>query len=170
MVSLTSENERYSSLYLSNYMNLRIKDEISRVPGVGGVQIFGGNNYSMRVWLNPEKLKARNLTTQDVYAAIQEQNVQVAAGQIGQPPSPNTLDFQYIVSALGRLSDTEQFENIVVKASEDGRVTYLKDVARVELGGQNYDQYAEKGGVPSSSMAVNQLPGANALSLSLIHI
>jgi HAE1 family hydrophobic/amphiphilic exporter-1 len=166
VVSLTSENDRYSSLYLSNYMNLRIKDEISRVPGVGGVQIFGGNNYSMRVWLNPEKLKARNLTTQDVYAAIQEQNVQVAAGQIGQPPSPNTLDFQYIVSALGRLSEPEQFENIVVKASEDGRVTYLKDVARVELGGQNYDQYAEKGGVPSSSMAVNQLPGANALSVA----
>ncbi len=166
VASLTSENNRYSSLFLSNYANLRMRDELSRVPGVGGVTIFGGNNYSMRVWLDPEKLKSRNLTTQDVYAAIQEQNVQVAAGQVGQPPSPNTLEFQYIVSALGRLSDPEQFENIVVKAGEDGRVTYLKDIARVELGAQSYDQYAEKGGVPSASLGVYQLPGANALAVA----
>lgn len=166
VASLTSENNRYSSLFLSNYANLRMRDELSRVPGVGGVTIFGGNNYSMRVWLNPEKLKARNLTTQDVYAAIQEQNVQVAAGQVGQPPSPNTLDFQYIVSALGRLSSPEQFEEIVIKASDDGRVTYLKDVARVELGAQSYDQYAEKGGKPSASLGVYQLPGANALAVA----
>jgi HAE1 family hydrophobic/amphiphilic exporter-1 len=166
VASLTSENNRYSSLFLSNYANLRMRDELSRVPGVGGVTIFGGNNYSMRVWLDPEKLKSRNLTTQDVYAAIQEQNVQVAAGQVGQPPSPNTLEFQYIVSALGRLSNPEQFENIVVKASEDGRVTYLKDIARVELGAQSYDQYAEKGGVPSASLGVYQLPGANALAVA----
>ncbi len=166
VASLTSENNRYSSLFLSNYANLRMRDELSRVPGVGGVTIFGGNNYSMRVWLDPEKLKSRNLTVQDVYAAIQEQNVQVAAGQVGQPPSPNTLEFQYIVSALGRLSDPEQFENIVVKASEDGRVTYLKDIARVELGAQSYDQYAEKGGVPSASLGVYQLPGANALAVA----
>ena len=166
VASLTSENNRYSSLFLSNYANLRMRDELSRVPGVGGVTIFGGNNYSMRVWLNPEKLKARNLTTQDVYAAIQEQNVQVAAGQVGQPPSPNTLDFQYIVSALGRLSSPEQFEEIVIKASDDGRVTYLKDVARVELGAQSYDQYAEKGGKPSASLGIYQLPGANALAVA----
>jgi HAE1 family hydrophobic/amphiphilic exporter-1 len=136
------------------------------VPGVGGVTIFGGNNYSMRVWLNPEKLKARNLTPQDVYAAIQEQNVQIAAGQIGQPPSPNTLDFQYIVSALGRLSTPEQFENIVIKAGEDNRVTYLKDVARIELGAQSYDQYNEKHGKPSASLGIYQLPGANALDVA----
>ncbi|BBO33302.1 efflux RND transporter permease subunit [Lacipirellula parvula] len=166
VVSLTSENDRYSSLFLSNYANLRMKDELSRVSGVGGVTIFGGNNYSMRVWLDPEKLKARNLTTQDVYASIQEQNVQVAAGQVGQPPSPNELDFQYIVSALGRLSTPEQFEDIVIKVSQDGRVTYLKDVARVELGAQSYDQYSEKGGVPSASMGIYQLPGANALSVA----
>jgi HAE1 family hydrophobic/amphiphilic exporter-1 len=166
VVSLTSENNRYSSLFLSNYANLRMRDELSRVPGVGGVTIFGGNNYSMRVWLDPQKLKARNLTTQDVYAAIQEQNVQVAAGQVGQPPTNNSLEFQYIVSALGRLSTPEQFENIVVKASEDGRVTYLKDIARVELGAQSYDQYAEKGGVPSASLGIYQLPGANALAVA----
>src|SRR5690606_23076147 len=166
VVSLTSESDVYDSLFLSNYANLLMRDELSRVPGVGGVTVFGGNNYSMRVWLNPEKLKARNLTTQDVYAAIQEQNVQVAAGQVGQPPSPNTLDFQYIVSALGRLSTPEQFEQIVIKASDDGRVTYLKDVARVELGAQSYDQYAEKGGKPSASMGVYQLPGANALAVA----
>jgi len=166
VASLTSEDDRYSSLFLSNYASLRIRDELSRVPGVGGVTIFGGNNYSMRVWLNPEKLKARNLTTQDVYAAIQEQNVQVAAGQVGQQPAPDDLDFQYIVTALGRLSNADQFENIVIKSGEDGRVTYLKDVARIELGAQNYDQYAEKGGKPSASMGVYQLPGANALEVA----
>jgi HAE1 family hydrophobic/amphiphilic exporter-1 len=166
VASLTSENNRYSSLFLSNYANLRMRDELSRVPGVGGVTIFGGNNYSMRVWLDPQKLKARNLTTQDVYAAIQEQNVQVAAGQVGQPPTNDSLEFQYIVSALGRLSTPEQFENIVVKASDDGRVTYLKDIARIELGAQSYDQYAEKGGKPSASLGVYQLPGANALAVA----
>jgi HAE1 family hydrophobic/amphiphilic exporter-1 len=166
VASLTSENDRYSSLFLSNYASLRMRDELSRVQGVGGVTIFGGNNYSMRVWLDPRKLKARNLTTQDVYAAIQEQNVQVAAGQVGQPPTNDTLEFQYIVSALGRLSTPEQFENIVVKASEDGRVTYLKDIARIELGAQSYDQYAEKGGKPSASLGVYQLPGANALAVA----
>ena len=166
VASLTSENDRYSSLFLSNYASLRMRDELSRVPGVGGVTIFGGNNYSMRVWLDPQKLKARNLTTQDVYAAIQEQNVQVAAGQVGQPPTNNSLEFQYIVSALGRLSTPEQFETIVVKASDDGRVTYLKDIARIELGAQSYDQYAEKGGKPSASLGVYQLPGANALAVA----
>jgi HAE1 family hydrophobic/amphiphilic exporter-1 len=166
VASLTSEDDRYDSLFLSNYANLRMRDELSRVPGVGNVTIFGGNNYSMRVWLNPEKLKSRNLTTQEVYAAIQEQNVQVAAGQVGQPPAPNDLDFQYIITALGRLSDPGQFEDIVIKSGEDGRVTYLKDVARVELGAQSYDQYAEKGGKPSASLGIFQLPGANALAVA----
>ncbi len=166
VASLTSEKNRYDSLFLSNYASLRMQDELSRVPGVGGVTIFGGNDYSMRVWLNPEKLKARNLTTQDVQAAIQEQNVQVAAGQLGQQPAPDSLDFQYIVTALGRLSNPEQFENIVLKSADNGRVTYLKDVARIELGAQNYDQYAQTGGKPSANIGIFQLPGANALAVA----
>jgi hydrophobic/amphiphilic exporter-1 (mainly G- bacteria), HAE1 family len=166
VVSLTSEDNKYDALFLSNYASLRMRDELSRVPGVGGVTIFGGNDYSMRVWLNPEKLKARNLTTQDVIAAIQEQNVQVAAGQVGQQPAPTSLDFQYIVTALGRLSEPEQFEDIVIKAGPDNRVTYLKDVARVELGGKTYDAYAEKGGVQSASIGIFQLPGANAMEVA----
>jgi HAE1 family hydrophobic/amphiphilic exporter-1 len=166
VVSLTSEDDRYDSLFLSNYATLRMRDELSRVDGVGNVTIFGGNNYSMRVWLDPDKLKARNLTTGDVFAAIQEQNVQVAAGQVGQQPAPNSLEFQYIVTALGRLSTPEQFENIVIKSGGEGRVAYLKDVARVELGAQTYDQYSEKGGKPSASMGIFQLPGANALAVA----
>ena len=166
VASLTSENNRYDSLFLSNYAALRMQDELSRVPGVGNVTIFGGNNYSMRVWLNPEKLKARNLTVQDVQEAIREQNVQVAAGQVGQQPAPDSLDFQYIVTTLGRLSTPEQFENIVLKAGEEGRVTYLKDVARIELGAQSYDQYAQTGGKPSANLGVFQLPGANALAVA----
>ncbi|HTN77613.1 MAG TPA: efflux RND transporter permease subunit, partial [Pirellulaceae bacterium] len=166
VVGLTSENNKYDSLFLSNFANLRLRDELSRVEGVGEVTIFGGSNYSMRVWLNPEKLKARNLTTQDVMAAIQEQNVQVAAGQVGQPPSPNGQNFQYIVTALGRLSNAEQFENIIIKTADEGRLTYLKDVATIELGSQSYDQFSLKNGVPSASLGIYQLPGANALKVA----
>jgi HAE1 family hydrophobic/amphiphilic exporter-1 len=165
VVTLTSEGDKYDSLFLSNYCNLYMRDQLSRVPGVGDINIFGGTNYSMRVWLDPEKLKARNLTTEDVIAAVREQNVQVAAGQVGQPPAPNGQNFQLILSALGRLSNPEQFEDIVVKTGEGGRVTYLKDVARVELGAQSYDQFAEMDGRPCASLAVFQLPGANALDV-----
>jgi HAE1 family hydrophobic/amphiphilic exporter-1 len=166
VVALTSEENQYDSLFLSNFANLRLRDELSRVPGVGDVTIFGGSNYSMRVWLDPEKIKSRNLTTQDVMAAIQEQNVQVAAGQVGQPPTPNDQNFQYIVTALGRLSDAEQFGDIVIKSEGQGRITYLKDVARIELGAQTYDQFSLKNGKPSASLAVYQLPGANALNVA----
>jgi hydrophobic/amphiphilic exporter-1 (mainly G- bacteria), HAE1 family len=166
VVSLTSESDEYDSLFLSNYANLHLRDELSRVPGVGEVFLFGNASYSMRVWLNPEKLKIRNLTTQDVISAIQEQNVQVAAGQIGQPPTPGGLNFQYIVTAQGRLSEPEEFGNIVVKSGDEGRITYLKDIARIELGAQSYDSFSLKNGKPSASLAVYQLPGSNALDVS----
>ena len=166
VVSLTSENDEFDSLFLSNYANLYLRDELSRVPGVGEVFLFGNASYSMRVWLNPEKLRVRNLTTQDVIAAIQEQNVQVAAGQIGQPPTPAGMDFQYIVTTQGRLSEPEQFANIVVKTGGEGRVTYLKDVGRVELGALSYDSFSLKNSKPSASLAVYQLPGSNALEVS----
>src|SRR5262249_3381107 len=110
-VVLSSPDDRYDSLYLSNFATLRIVDELSRLPGVGLASVRGSAQYSMRVWLDPPRLKARGLTTQDVFAAIQEQNVQVAAGQIGQPPVPDSQTFQYTVTTLGRLTDITQFED-----------------------------------------------------------
>ncbi|WP_089945176.1 efflux RND transporter permease subunit [Candidatus Entotheonella palauensis] len=166
LVSLYAEEEQYDSLYLSNYATLRLKDELSRIQGVGDITIFGSSDYSMRIWLEPRQLKSRNLTTQDVLDAIREQNVQVAAGQIGQPPAPSGQTFQYTVTTLGRLSDVEQFEQIIVKTAEDGRVTRLKDVARVELGAQSYDMFSLLDGKPSASLAIFQLPGANALDVA----
>jgi hydrophobic/amphiphilic exporter-1 (mainly G- bacteria), HAE1 family len=170
VVTLTSPDDRYDSLFLSNYATLRIKDVLSRIYGVGDITIFGSSNYGMRIWLDPEKLKARRLTTQEVLDAIQEQNVQVAAGQVGQPPAPAAQNFQYTVTTLGRLSDVEQFEEIVVKTApgneQGGRLTRIKDVARVELGGQVYDQYCQKTGKPAAGIAVYQLPGANALDVA----
>jgi HAE1 family hydrophobic/amphiphilic exporter-1 len=166
VITLTSEGNKFSDLFLSNYANLHMRDELSRVKGVGDVTLFGTPNYSMRVWLDPDKLKVRGLSTGDVYSAIQEQNVQVAAGQVGQSPAPEGQNFQYIVTTLGRLSDVEQFEKIVVKAGDEGSIVYLKDVARVELGGQSYDRFSQKNGVPCSSLAIFQLPGSNALEVA----
>jgi HAE1 family hydrophobic/amphiphilic exporter-1 len=121
----------------------------------------------MRVWVDPDKLQVRNLTTQDVVSALQEQNVQVAAGQIGQQPAPPGQPLQLTVTTTGRLTEVSQFENIVVKTGTQGRgVVYLKDVARVELGGQNYDTFAQRTGQEAASILVYQLPGANALAVA----
>src|SRR2546429_2143217 len=129
----------YDALYLSNYATIQIKDAIARVEGVGDVTILGQQDYSMRVWLDPDKLQSRNLTVGDVIKVLREQNVQVAAGQIGQPPVPKGQDFQYTMSTLGRLIEPEQFGNIVLKTGADGEVAYLKDVARIELGARSQD-------------------------------
>jgi HAE1 family hydrophobic/amphiphilic exporter-1 len=166
VINLLSPDNTYDSLFLSNYASLRIRDELSRIDGVGDARSFGSTEYSMRIWLDPEKLKARNLTTQDILRVLREQNVQVAAGAIGQAPAPESQDFQLTISALGRLSEPEQFEQIVVKGGEGTRVTYLRDVARVELGAQSYDQFALKNGQPTASIAIFQLPGANALQVA----
>ncbi len=166
VISLTSEDPGLDTLFLANYATLRLRDQLSRVSGVGEVTIFGTANYSMRVWLHPQKLKARGLTAQDVMAALSEQNVQVAAGQIGQPPTPETNQFQYTVTAQGRFSDVEQFENAIVKSGEGTQLVYLKDVARVELGSQSYDQFTEKEGQPNANVGIFQLPGANALQVA----
>jgi len=163
---LISPDGRQDDLFLSNYATLRIKDELARLDGVGSVMIFGAGDYSMRIWLDPEKLKARKLTTNDVVAALQEQNVQVAAGQIGQPPAPAGQDFQYTVSTLGRLTDVEQFEEIIIKTAEGARITRLKDVARVELGSRTYDLSGQFNGEPTAAVVVFQLPGANALDVA----
>jgi HAE1 family hydrophobic/amphiphilic exporter-1 len=166
IASLYSPDGRFDELYMSNYATLRLRDTLSRIRGVGDVMIFPASDYSMRIWLDPNQLKSRRLTTNEVLAAIREQNVQVAAGQIGQPPVPQGQSFQYAVNVLGRLTDIEQFEDIIVKTGEDGRITRLKDVARIELGGKTYDITCRLSGAPSAGIAVYQLPGSNALDVS----
>ena len=175
VVALTSKEgakTQYDSLFLSNYATLRVRDVLSRIRGVGDIQVFGASNYGMRIWLDPEKLKARSLTTLDVLAAIQEQNIQVAAGQVGSPPTPNDQSFQYTVTTQGRLKDPAEFGEIIVKTTLDpldglnARLTRVKDVARVELGGQVYDQWCDVSGRPAAGIAIFQLPGANALDVA----
>jgi len=166
MITLASPDGQYDSLFLSNFATLRLVDTLKRIRGVGDVNIFGGSDYSMRVWVDPNRLRARDLTTEDVVAAIREQNIQVAAGQLGQPPAPAGTPFQYTINSLGRLESVEQFEDIIIKTSESGAILRLKDVARVELGGETYSQFATLNGQPTAAVAVYQLPGANALDLA----
>lgn len=166
VISLTSEDPTMDTLFLANYAKLRLQDELSRVPGVGEVTIFGTANYSMRIWLHPQKMKARGMTAGDVIAALAEQNVQVAAGQIGQPPTPAGNPFQYTVTVPGRLSQAEEFENIIVKTGEDTELVFLKDIARVELGSQSYDQFTQKQGQSNANIGIFQLPGANAVQVA----
>lgn len=166
VVSFFSEDNQLDELYLSNYLNLEVKDVLSRVPGVGEVMIFGTRDFSMRIWLDPEALRARELTSDDVLAAIREQNVQVAAGQIGAPPSPTDQIFQFTVKTLGRLTEVEEFENIILRSEPGGRLLRLKDVARVELGAESYGFYAKQNGKPAVAMAIYQTPGANALTVA----
>ena len=165
-ISLISPDGRYDELFLSNFATLRIRDQLSRIVGVGDVVIFPQSDYSMRIWLDPSQLKSRRITTQEVLSAIREQNVQVAAGQIGQPPAPRGQNFQYTVNVLGRLREVEQFEEIIVKSAEGGRITRLKDIARIELGGKSYDLISRLTGIQAASVAIYQLPGANALEVA----
>ncbi|MBW2706701.1 MAG: efflux RND transporter permease subunit, partial [Deltaproteobacteria bacterium] len=164
--SLYSPDGRFDELFMANYATLRIRDTLSRIPGVGDITIFPASDYSMRIWLDPHKLKSRAMTTEEVVSAIREQNVQVAAGQIGQPPAPRGQGFQLSINVLGRLTEIEQFEEIIIKTGEGGRITRLKDVARIELGGKTYDVTSRLSGVPSAAVAVYQLPGSNALDVS----
>jgi HAE1 family hydrophobic/amphiphilic exporter-1 len=169
ILSLNADEEhvdQYDNLYLANYATLNIRDELSRIYGVGDVTVFGTGAYSMRIWIDPEQLKSRSLTTADVLAAVREQNVQVAAGQLGQTPAPKNQNFQYTVTTLGRLTEPDEFENIIIKTGADGRITYLKDVARVELGAQSYDQFNLQQGKPTANIGIYQLPGANALAVA----
>src|SRR5262247_15188 len=163
-VNLLSPDGRYDQLYLSNYATIQVKDALARLLGVGDVTFLGARDYSMRIWLDPTALASRNMTAADALKALQEQNVQVAAGRIGQPPAPAGIDFQYTVNTLGRLLDPEQFAAIVVKTGEQGEITRLSDVGHVELGAKNYDVGSYLDGKESVTMAVFQLPGANALA------
>jgi HAE1 family hydrophobic/amphiphilic exporter-1 len=164
-VTLTSPDDRYDSLYLANYATIRIRDELSRLPGVGNVNVFGAGQYSMRVWLDPDKLKARSLDAKDVVDALQGQSQQVTAGQVGMPPTPPGVDFQYTIDVSGRLADVGEFENVIVKTGSNGQITRVRDVGRVELGAQTYSQYFDLDGKQAAGIGINQSPGANALDV-----
>jgi HAE1 family hydrophobic/amphiphilic exporter-1 len=164
-VTLTSPNKTYDSLFLSNYATINIRDELSRLPGVGNVTVFGAGQYSMRVWLDPNKLQVRNLMPQDVISAIQQQSQQVTAGQIGMPPTPAGQAFQYTLNVNGRLDDKDQFEEIIVKTGNSGDVTRVRDVGWVELGAQTYSQMFSLNNKPATGIGVFQSPGANALEV-----
>src|SRR6516225_6152623 len=172
VANLTSDDDPatgkpyYDALYLSNYSTIQLKDAVARVEGVGDVSILGQQDYSMRVWLDPDKLQSRNLTVGDVIRVLREQNVQVAAGQVGQPPVPKGQNFQYTLSTLGRLVEPEQFENIIIRTGGEGEVTYLRDVSKTELGAKSLDQTLTFDGKPSVGLAVFQLPGSNALDVA----
>jgi multidrug efflux pump len=160
---LVSPDDRYDMLYLSNFAHLQVKDELARIAGVGSVQVFGAGEYSMRVWLDPDKLSARQLTATDVVRAIREQNVQVAAGVLGAPPSPSDTTFQLSVNAQGRLSTEEEFSDIIVRATPEGQITRLRDVGRVELGSNMYALRSLLDNRSAVAIGISQRPGSNAL-------
>ncbi len=167
VVHMISPNNRYDMLYLSNYAQLNVRDRLKRIDGVGDVQTFGAGAYSMRVWLDPEKLAALSMTAGDVVRALREQNVQVAAGQLGAPPNAGSgADFQLSINAPGRLTDEEQFRNVIIRSGEDGQITRLGDVARVELGANNYALRSLLDNKSAVAMPIFQRPGSNALQMA----
>jgi multidrug efflux pump subunit AcrB len=163
IVNLYSPGGTWKNLELSNYATIQLRDELARLPGVGDISYLGQRDYSMRVWLNPQKMAAHNLTASDVSAAIEQQNTQVAAGQLGQPPVHTGQVFQFTMSTLGRLTDVEQFADIVLKSDGKGRLVRLSDVADIELGAQSYDQACTFDGQATVALSIYQLPGSNAL-------
>jgi multidrug efflux pump subunit AcrB len=166
IVNLYSPHHSYNNLYLSNLATIQIKDELSRLAGVGDITYLGQRDYSMRIWLDPEKMASRNLTTTDVVAAIEQQNTQVAAGQIGQPPIDTGQVSQLTMSTMGRLTDAEHFADIILKTDSNGRLVRVRDVAAYELGAQSYDQTCTLDGQPSVALSIYQLPGSNALEVA----
>ena len=165
-VGLTSPDGTYDAAYLSNYANLRIRDELLRVPGVGDAIVYGVGEFSMRVWLDPDQLRARNLSASEVVAAIREQNIQVAAGRVGAAPAPAGTGFEHVLSARGRLVETGEFERIVVATGPGGRPVRLGEVARLELGSDSYNFSSRLNGRPAASLAIYQVPGTNLIEVA----
>ena len=166
IVNLFSPDASRDNLYLSNYATIQLKDELARLNGVGDITYMGQRDYSMRLWLDPEKMTSRSLTASDIVTAIQQQNTQVAAGQLGQPPVDSGQAFQITMSTMGRLTDVEQFSAMILKTDALGRLVRLSDVASIELGAQAYDQVCTLDGRPSVALSVYQLPGSNALQVA----
>jgi HAE1 family hydrophobic/amphiphilic exporter-1 len=167
-VSLTSPDSRYDSLFLSNYAVINLQNELSRLPGVGNVAVFGAGQYAMRIWMNPELLQARGLTPQDIINVVQEQSQEVTAGQVGIPPVPRGQDFQYTLNVSGRLNEAVDYESIIVKVDQQngGRITRVRDIGRVELGAQTYSQSFMQNGRPAAGIGIFQLPEANAITVA----
>ena len=167
MMLTLSGDSIYDGLYLANYANLNLVDQLTRVPGVGAVNVMGAGDYSMRIWLDPEAMRIRNLSAQQVYAAIQSQNMEVSAGNVGQPfgGSGNNA-FQYTLNVKGRLNTPDEFGEIILRVEEDGRILRLKDVAHIELGSKRYNVVSRLEGKPTAGIAVYQLPGSNSLDVA----
>ena len=160
-----SDAGQYDSLFLSNYLDVYVKDDLKRIPGVGDALIFGERKYAMRLWLDPSRMAQRGLAATNILAALQEQNVQVAAGQIGQPPSPQGQAYEVSVRAIGRLTSPAEFDNIILKTGTDGTLVRLKDIGHAELGAEDYGSVLRFNGHDSVGLAITQLPGANALDV-----
>src|SRR6202795_2313190 len=163
VVHLISPNGTYDQAYISNYAFLQIRDPLSRLDGIGNVNVFGAREYSMRIWLDPNKMYARSLTTDDIVSAIQAQNIQVAAGRLGAEPAPPGTNLQLTINTQGRLITPEQFGQIIVKRGDNGEIVYLADVSRVELGAKDYNVSSYLDGKPAQALAIFQLPGSNAV-------
>jgi hydrophobe/amphiphile efflux-1 (HAE1) family protein len=165
-VNLISPDGRYDDVFLSNYADLHISDVLRRIPGIGQVLLFGARTYAMRIWLDADKLANLGLTAMDVASAVGEQNIQAATGAIGQPPAQRGQQFQYTVTTQGRLTDAAEFENIIVRTRLDGSIVHVKDVARVELGSQDYGSFVRLNGGATAFVAIYTLPGGNALDVA----
>ncbi len=165
-IAIEGDSDQYSALYLTNYAKLNIIDELSRIDGVGGAGAFGAGEYSMRVWLDPEKMQMRGLTPSDVAAMIQSQNLEVSAGSVGTPPAESFVETQFTLTAQGQLQTAEEFGNIVLRANPDGSILHLRDIAHVELGSESYSDISHVSGRPAGLIGVQQLPGANALEVA----
>ncbi|HKO98736.1 MAG TPA: multidrug efflux RND transporter permease subunit [Pyrinomonadaceae bacterium] len=163
LISLYSPKDSYDANFLINYCGINLRDQLLRIPGIAQVDLFGGTDYGMRIWMDPDKLGKLGLNASDVIAAINEQNIQAPAGRIGGSPAPKDQQFTYTISAPGRLITAEEFENIIVRQSADGAVVQIKDIGRAELGSQDYNSFGRLNGKPAGSMAVYLLPGANQL-------
>src|SRR5262249_41756877 len=166
VVSLYSPKDAYDANFLINYCGINLRDQILRIPGIAQVDLFGGTDYGMRIWLQPDKMAKLGLTPSDVISAIKEQNLQAPAGRVGAAPSPKDQEFTYTVSAPGRLVTPEEFENIIIRQELSGAVVRVSDVGRAELGSQDYNSFGRLNGNPSGAMAVYLLPGANQLQAS----
>ncbi|MUL15638.1 efflux RND transporter permease subunit [Aliivibrio fischeri] len=163
VVTLSSPNKTYDSIYLSNYADLNLVERLKRLEGMSDITLLGKKSYSMRIWLNPNKMSTLNLTAKDVISAVKSQNIQVAAGKIGGMPAPDQQQNQYVLQTKGRLTSTDEFANIVIRANKDGSIIRLSDVARLELGAQGYEADGQLNNQPAAVMALYQLPTANAL-------
>jgi len=163
VIHLLSPDESQDELYISNYALLQVRDELARIDGIGELIVFGAREYSMRIWLNPKRMAAFKLAATDVVSALRAQNVQVAGGKLGQTPMPLDSAFEYTITTQGRFIDEEQFGNVIVKRGEDGRLTRLKDIARVEIGSKEYVRNSYLNGKSAVAIAIFQRPGSNAL-------